>query len=615
MAQAPATPPDPRDLPPRVARALLGLALLLFGGLGSWQAATFPILSEELVMHPLPARAVLAAPPGPSLGVVTQPTCADPDAPRILVGAQRPFVSLCLDGRAYPILVAPYFAGYPYWPTELLRPWHGDDPLRLRQITLVIGLLSLLLTWRLAARVAGTRLATMGVLATAVSPLFVTVHASLAHHETLPWLMLVAGLLAFTGCRGLAPARTEAGAGKGSGSGGGQGDEEGRIPTGRLALGGLALGLAVAANVKTAFLVPPFALLALRLGVRWRRVRPLQWAAVLAAGAVPLLPFLWILALDPGTSLTQGRMAASGAILDHLADPAWLAARLRDVVVTVSSVRELLRADGVARLDVPGALLALGLLAFALARTVRTLVRPRGEVVTAAVGLYGLALGALGVLLYKEPPYNFSPLHVGYGFVAGAAIVRLAALLPRQVHRGAGLAAVAVAVMAPLAATTIRTATAWADLDLPINVVAEQEAAAHLQATAPDGPVYTREMMLGGVVDALTGGKVATVQAHPYFTSCVEAGRVPGVAEQCMESHWRALLRARFWEGPVHVLLPTDVQAFGRPFPGVESTMEQDALARAARGLGRDLQLVRTFATPSGTPVLVHYRVSPSPGG
>src|SRR3954469_23527425 len=106
----------PRPPSPRLAQVSLLAALLLFAGLGLWQSRTFMVWSEEMIVHSMPAAQVLQPEPDAAGAPRLEPSCLGPSAPWIVRSASRPTLNLCAGGRAWSILIAPYFSGYFYWP-------------------------------------------------------------------------------------------------------------------------------------------------------------------------------------------------------------------------------------------------------------------------------------------------------------------------------------------------------------------------------------------------------------------------------------------------------------------------------------------------------------------
>jgi hypothetical protein len=594
------SPRPPGPLASRLALASLALSLLLFAGLGLWQSRTFMVWSEEMIVHSMPAAQVLQPEPDAAGAPRLEPSCLGPSAPWIVRSASRPTLNLCAGGRAWSILIAPYFSGYFYWPFAWLAPLHHDDAFALRGLSMILGAVSLLATFAVIRRFAGASAAAMTALVTAVMPCFLLVHATLEHFETLPWIWLMGALLCFAGCPGLAPGARSAEAGEAAAGA--------DLPTRRLVLGGLLLGFALAANLKSVVIAAAFAALALRLGVSIRRIRKEQWALAGLAFLIPLAPMI-ALSLAPGNGYSDKSSGWQRTLLAHLLDPSWLLSSLRGLVLLGADVAYYF-ADFIdaPRLHVAAATILAAAVVFVLADTARTAIRGRGCPVTAACGVCLLAFTLMVALLYDHFPSNFTPLHTVYAASVGMGAARLARALVART-RAAWLAApVAAAAALPFAWSSVDMIRSMADVHVHTNADAERALSAYLgERQSQRVPVFTADVMIAGVLDSLSKGTLQTLRAHEFFSVCEPRKRNPS-APACVEDRWRRLLPFAV-QGSARFVAPADWSSWGSEhisyIPGLE---------RAAQELGYHVTLERTFATRRGVPALSLYRIdAPAP--
>lgn len=558
----------------RLARIALVVALLIFAGLGFWQSQTFMVWSEEMMVHSMPAAEELA--PQPVIPHL-EPSCLGPGAPWIVHSASRPTLSLCAGGRRWPIMIAPYFSGYFYWPFALLAPLHHDDAFVLRALGMVFGLLSLLVTFAVVRRLAGPAAAGVTALATAVMPCFFLVHATLEHFEGLPWIFMMSALLSFLRCGG----RTV-------------------LPTRPLVLGALFIGLALAANLKSAVLVVAFIALALRLRVDLRRIEKRQWALMALASAGPLVPMI-ALAFAPANGYSDKSDDALRNLVSHLLEPRWALSSARGLVLLWADVGYYFAdfADA-PRPHVAAIAIAVAAACFVLVETVRTLLRRTGCPVVAACGVALLCFAAMVALLYDHFPSNFAPLHTVYGAAVALAALRLARAIGQRAASSAVVIAVALLPFGWSSADTIRS---MADVHLHTNADAERALVTYLRAHSDEHvPVFTADLMLAGVVDSLSHGDVRTLRAHEFFSVCHPTRR-NRAAPACVTTRWRSLLPFVSARAARYVA-PTDWSRFGSEHIGYVPGLEQ-----AARELGYRVTLERRFATRRGLPVLSLYRI------
>lgn len=573
----------------RLDGVLLALALAVFAALGLWMSRSMMVFSEEFITVPSTPGRVTARSPGPDGRLRFEAACRPGDR-RVLLSGERPTLALCLGARRYPIMAAPHFTGLFLWPLELLRPLHGDDPFALRAILLSLGALSIALTHRVIARLRGRRLASLAAVGMAVSSCFVCLTSILQNFETLPWLWLVAALLCVTDVPALAP---------------GAGDARGEVPTRRLVMAAGCVGLALLANVKAVFLLGPLALLAWRLGVRFDRVRAPQWGAMMAAGAAPLAPVLAPFAMDPSMRWSQGRGSnLRGDLAANLQRPEKLLDAAHDLIHEWASFgRYMTRGE----VDAPSLALASAVCAFVLVDTARTLARRRGCAVTAACGVTIVTYLAVVTLLYAEFPANYTPLHAVYGVAIGCAVERLVTHL-RGIVPTAARVALAAAVFAAFAGGTVRSLGALSEVVFVTNTRVERELTAYLVAhPEPRSATVTVNLLAGGVLDAISRGRLRTVQAHPWLNDCERIDRQTELAA-CLNARWTSLLQGLAGDGVIRVVLPASLAFVSRPPELLAAQRAQ--LDAAARALGMAVRLERTFYTPANVPAALLFRVT-----
>jgi len=591
------SPLAPSTRPPSQRLTRLGLvaALLLFAGLGLWQSRTFMVWSEEMIVHSMPAAQVLQPEPDKDGVPQLEPSCSGPNAPWIVHSASRPTLNLCLGGRAWSMMIAPYFSGYFYWPFAWLAPLHHDNAFTLRGLGMILGVISILVTYAAVRRLAGESAAAMTALVTAVMPCFLLVHATLEHFETLPWIWMMGALLFFLGCPGLAPGKRPA-----SPDGG---DEREDLPTRRLVLGGLFLGFALAANLKTIVVLAALTALALRLGVPIRRIRKEQWALLGLALLAPLAPMI-ALSFAPANGYTDKSSDWYRTLLSHLLEPKWVLTSVRGLVLLGSDVAyyfaDFLDAP---RLHVASAGIVAAAIVFVIGDTVRTLIRGRGCLVTAACGVCLLAYALMVALLYNHFPSNFTPLHTVYAASVGMSATRLARALVAKTKASWPVVLVAAAAVLPLAWSSAGMIRSMADIRVHTNADAERALSDYLGARAGEQiPVFTADVMLGGVLDSLSNGSLRTLRAHLFFSVCEPRKRNPK-APACVEDRWRKLLPFAV-KGSTRFVAPTDWSSWGS-----EHISYIPGLDHAAQELGYHVWLERTFETRRGVTVLSLYRI------
>ena len=400
-------------------------------------------------------------------------------------------------------MAAPQFTALYTLPLGLLEPLHGGDPFLVRKLVLPLGLLSIVLGFRLCARFAGERLAALAALGMAVCPCFILIHGLIQPFETLPWVWTLIALTIFLGCPELAPRAVDA-----------SGPAPAPTPapsTARLALGALCVGLAILANIKAVFYVVPLFALALRLGIRVRPIRPAQWALMIAAGALALVPMAIPVLMDPSMRYAQGRGGNWIQVLqENLRRPQKVFEAVRDLVLMWSNFGSYFAQQPLNHASLAVAALVL---AFVLADTARTVIRRRGCVVTAACGVLLVCYLGVVTLLYSEFPANYTPLHAVFGVSLGVAAYRLGAWLRPRLPLAAAAALVAC-IFLPFAWSSVETLGLVSELPFVANSHAERELTRYLVAHAdPPAQTVTINLLAGGLVDAISRGRVRTLQA------------------------------------------------------------------------------------------------------
>lgn len=570
---------------PRLARLPLALALAVFLALGAWMTRGMMVFSEEFIILPTTSGRVTARAPTPDGALRFAPACRPGDR-RVQLSSERPTLSLCLGARRYPIMAAPHFTGLFLWPLDLLWPLHRDDPFALRLLLLPLGALSIALTHRLASRFGGARLATLVAFGMASSSCFVCLTSIVQCFETLPWVFLVAALLLVSDLPALAPGA----------------DARAEAPTRRLVAASVCVGLALLANVKAVFLLAPLALLAWRLGARVDRIGRAQWWRMALAAAIPLLPILAPIAIDPSMRWSQGRGSnLGGDIATNLAHPGKLFEAARDLILEWADFGRYMTRSPANALSVAA---AATVCAFVLYDTARTLVRRRGCVVTAACGVTIVTYLAVVALLYAEFPANYTPLHAVFGVATGCAVDRFVGPL----HGRALRIALAALALAPFAFGTVDSIRAFESVEFVTNSRVERDLVAHLIAhPEPDAETVTVNLLAGGVPDAISRGRVHTVQAHPWLGACEHDDDGVGLAT-CLHARWTSLLRGLRDARTVRVVMPTSLAFVSRPPTLLEA--QRAGLEAAARELGLSLRLERTFYTPRNAPAALLLRVA-----
>src|SRR5690606_8617085 len=141
------------------------------------------------------------------------------------------------------------------------------------KLSVVLGIVSLCLTFWLVSLFGSRALAGWSVGLMAASSAFVYPHTLIVHYEVLPWLFIATALLLlFAG-----------------------GERTGSLPraklsTGRIAGAAFLTGLAVLSNVKALFIIAPLVMVAWRAGGRLGTLKPAQWVTAGATASLAVSP-------------------------------------------------------------------------------------------------------------------------------------------------------------------------------------------------------------------------------------------------------------------------------------------------------------------------------------
>lgn len=559
-----------------------GLAATLFLAM-AWRATErLPTWSEETSVHAGPGLQVYERDPANPSRLRLDTGCAAPSHPLVVHRrAVRPLASLCAEGREYPLLIAGYLSGVPYWPLQLARPLHHGRQVPLRRVGLLFAFATLAVVVALAGRAHGWEAALGAGLVTAAWPSFVVGSSIAIFYDMVPALCV--GALALT----LEPVLRESAP---------------LEPTRLRALGaGLLVGASLAVNVKAVVWFGALAPVLWRWGLPWRRLRPghLAWAAL--GVLLALAPTAAGTLLDGGVAVLQqlrnrSQNAQSPVVLSRAV------AELGNVLVYWSDVGTYGDMLFRRRPELPLGTMALcaAVWLYATAELVRFLWRRGGSplVASCAAVLWGHVL--LVALVYRQFGANYAPLTALFGVLLGLAAWRASRVLGRG-----SLGALAVALLGFVALGNfhaLRRGDERVHFQAVQNLTAQQALAQYLRAHREGGlrtlnPAYN----LSGVPEALAGEPLGVAQVYPLFVGV--CGRsAPG----CAEPVWRALLAAE----------PGEVRVLHLPRPSVVDERYAQLLLPALRAevqaQGRELTLEASFHTAGGVPVIDLYRVRPA---
>jgi hypothetical protein len=354
-------------------------------------------------------------------------------------------------------------------------------------------------------------------------------------------------------------------------------------------------------------------LAALVAGVRLRRVRLVQWGALVLTIAAACAP-LWIFAsIDPSSGLTDqlGRVAiiARKARLDAVVSEA------KNLLTFGSDVGFYLEQVG----GKAGTVFVTGLVAVAppiayvvvaaLSRLVR---RPIGSALAATCGLVLSAYFCVSLFLYDQfPSANYAPMHCVFGAAYAAFCVDAGRAIATWSKRAKIAAAVTGSLAAALACVLVLATVHRGDparyMVTSINAEAERRAARYLLDHPSSGEIVTTTYNLAGVVDALGEGRLHPIQAHVLLERC--RGRAGDELFACAEERLRWILGHEA-STPMRFLLPSVVT--GADSPPELHRIVPTALERAAAELGLTMSIEATFSTRAEDEVMRLYTVSRS---
>lgn len=516
-----------------------------------------------------------------------EPSCTEPEPPRLVVSESRPNLGLCAGGQTLPLMVTSYASGISTWPLALAYPLHHDDTLTLRGVWLAVAALSLVFLFAFIRRIADAPTAAIACALTAVSTPFVMINALLLPFETLPSAFLVAALALLAGGGGVSS-------------------------VGRVTAAGLLVGLSLASNLKGVFFVVPLAALAWRAGARPPKGR--QLAAGIAALVLPIIPLAAFAALDPHGGFTdqiatRAQHAADNLSIERLISEPLMLVNFAADLTSYASMME--RAGAPAITWVHGAV-AIPLAYCVAAGAAHLARRPFGSLLAAGSGVVITTYFFVSLLLYRQyPGGNYSPLSDVFGVAIGAACVDGARWLHRAIARRWERTPPAIAIAFALAAAPaaggvgnlLRRMDAVGAVPISTNLSVTRGLVAHLRAVSdPDTPLFTTTYNDAGVLDALGHGEVRAIQAHGLIEACDR----PGEIERCLREELRWLL-TRDDTLPLRVSVPASIVLVDHPRDVLRALPA--AVEASASELGLDARVERRFGLPDGTPVTVLYRI------
>jgi hypothetical protein len=551
----------------RTQRALLLLALLVFVGLSAWFSERLGTWHEEVSVYPSTGYRIVEASDTRSHGM-RHTGCRNAPSGAAITSSARPVLTLCSDGRSFPIMVSSYIAGWPYWPSRALQALHGGEVFKLRKLGVALGVVTLLVSFWIVRAVSGAAAALAGLSTCAVASCFVLPHALLVHYELAPLpLVLLAGVALRHAAR-----------------------DRRRWLT--AALGWLLVGVSLAVNVKAIFLLAPLGAYAFSQASRDTRAGLVRLLWTAPAMLPPLVPVVAFALTDPDRGFAAQVTHRGAGALARLASVHALVEPL-NLLVYATDVQAY--GDQVAhgRFDLqrwtqvlPG--LALVYAGWQLARALGRKAHDRIAAACAAViAPYVLVV----ITLYQQQPEaNYAPLHAVLGFLPGVAAA--AALRPR---RRPWFGAALGILCGGLLFNVVKRGDP-ARVPLSINAVAQRAATEHLSWT-PGRTVVTTTYNLAGIFDSLSEGRIVPVQADQYLMRCPRGGERPA----CMAERWRALAAEL---GPFTAIVPAK-----RSLVDEEPARDlASSLALAAQS-GLHVEEEARFQTAAGEPVLLAFAV------
>lgn len=571
---------SPRPSSSWVRRLCLALCLALYLVLGLRTGRVFFSWDEETMVQPGPALTLLSPTLTHSGAAQVGDSCQTSGGLRTLWLADRPHWNLCYAGRSWPVMIAGYLGGVLYWPLGALGALLGDDLLRRRALSTVLGLVALLAGVRLAREVEGEDAVLPTALALATTPAFVLVHALMLHYETLPsTLLLLAGLVFARGVRGgrqLDPASLRAIA--------------------------VLIGFSLLANLRFSLMLVAIGLTAWRLRAPVRGLRPRHWAEALGLLLLAMAPTLLYPLLSP-PGMQGDRMRSLPVALAHnLTDPSVFLHTGYDLLRWWSNFVDYLSIlRGTTRFSVPAFVIAAAALGWVTWEGLRALWRREGSPLAAMLALSLLGFWSTSALIYSTYPRNLAPLHAVFGMSLGLALTRLAGALRHRISGPARLGLCALLTL-PFVDSIEQIARASHTSRWPANLVTERAVTDWLVAhPLPGSRLVVFHPQLDGVIEGLSAGALRPVHAAPLFWPCEQS------ETSCLTRRMNALLR---WNGdrPMRLVLvaPEPHRPPGDPSPTYEVMR---SVVRAAGGQPMD----EFHAwTPMGTDGMLVMQVVPS---
>lgn len=515
----------PPSTPVGSRRVVIALALAAYLALGLRFGRSFSAFGEELMVQPGPAVTMLTA-RGGSAEVLSAPSCRGAGL-RTLWLPDRPRWSLCAGGRQWPIMLSGYLGAFLFWPLGVLGAALGDDLLLRRALSTLVGVFALLLGARVARDSDGDEAELPVLMALAVTPAFVVVHAIFLHYETAPSTLfcLAAALYARDLRRGPLRAQT---------------------------LWAIALlcGLAVAVNLRYAIVLVALAVTAWRLRAPRPRVGAANVAIALWCMAIALSPVLLRYALDVGGARGDRSSTLMPVLRTNLARPWVIARTIDDVLRWWSNLADYLaQFNGAAGFNHPAMVLAAAAMAWTVLGGLRALWRREGSALHAVLSLTIVGFWVSGALIYAWYPRNMAPLHGAFGLAYGLMLHRLSRSLARRGVSERARLAVCAALCVPFAVNVEQLRAASLRSPAPYNLVSERAMGAYLQAhPLPTGRLVSMDLYLAGVFESLGAGGSEMAYAEPLWQGCAPRDGA------CLASRARALVA---WSGdrPLRVVM------------------------------------------------------------
>ena len=542
-----------------------------------WLSTELPAWSEGRSVYPVRAA-------GRSLvlrdgRVAAEPSCAT-TAGWTLRSGDRPHWVLCVGDFALPLMITPYASGVVYWPSLLLWPLHQGDLRWLRLCGLLLGAAAILLTARLAERLAGRELGTLSTLLLAVTSPLLVLSGILAHYELTPWFFLAAAGLAWR-------------------------PSSSRL---RAAACGFLVGLALGANIKALFLAVPLGALAWRLRPGWlgqlsRVPRALPTAVfAVVASLLALTPNLAHLVVD-GAQGFEGQVAQRLAALAQNLYPRRFGEELVNLGWFWGDMMMYFDAAAGRRPEpsLPALAVVWPCLLYCLGSAARVWWRGKAEdglgVIAAGCGTLLATFVAVSALLYDQfPAANHSPLYAVFGLATAATLARAMRALRSRI--GSWRWALAALAAAALLHATLRRGPPTRYLEIPVDLAAEAEIASFLRHRPDHGSRRTLSATYNyaGVFDGL--GAAPVDRAHRVLA---EASAGPLVTRV------RALLA--YEPGSFDLIVPARAVPIDEPFVAELSS----TLSDEARAASREVQVVHE-SRGRGESVLIRvWRVAAAP--